>query len=263
MQGHQESETVRKTDVFATGLLLKGPVAPSSRGLVRGRVLSTASVGISSRRRAFIRQALALAVFSMLASLVETVAGIGFGTGEHSVSLFGFGLDAIAEVGSAALVLWRFAEIYDGHIENPARRIARERRASSIIGGLLLLFGVSISWGAALGLVRHSEPLTALPGMLIALMSLTVMSLLWGFKKKIALRLDSSSLLLDAGCSWVCMRLSMVVLFSSFCFFLWRGLWWIDGVAGVVLGAMVFQEGWNALQAARQPNFHGGCGCKH
>jgi divalent metal cation (Fe/Co/Zn/Cd) transporter len=219
-----------------------------------------AAVGSVKNYKSAVQKALILAFVSIALSLSETVAGLFFGFKEQSVTLFGFGLDSVAEVGSALLVLWRF---YDWESHDEAKSTRRERTATGWIGALLAGFGVSIVVAAACKLFWRSHPEAALPGIVISLVSLIVMAFLWGTKRKVARHLDSSSVLKDSGCSLACMQLSVVVLASSVFYLASPSLWWVDGVAGLLVGALVTREGVHSLIAVRRPAFKGTCGCVH
>ena len=210
--------------------------------------------------RTGVQKALGLAIVSIVVSLAETWAGLFFGFKEHSITLSGFGLDSVAEVGSAVLVLWRF---YDWESQGGEKSTQRERAATGWIGGLLTVFGASVVLAAIGKLVIKSRPETALPGIAVSFISLCAMAFLWEMKRKVARHLDSSSALKDAGCSLACMQLSVVVLASGLLYLASPALWWVDGVAGLLVGAMVTREGVHSLIAARRPNFKGTCGCVH
>jgi divalent metal cation (Fe/Co/Zn/Cd) transporter len=261
MQEAFEQKRAAELKNFASELLFYAPLKAGDRKMrLRSPVLRRSAV-VS---RIHVRQALTLAIFSMFACLAEASAGMYFGAGEHSITLFGFGLDAVAEVGSSAMILWRFRMLLrEGAHESSADRIKRERRATYVIGTLLILFGVSIGRDSISDLIAHVAPSNGRAGLFIASMSLLVMTHLWLAKKKLASHLHSAALLKDAGCSWVCMRLSILVLLSSLVLAIKPRLGWVDGAAGLLLAALVVNEGRRAVRAAGRPGFQGGCGCMH
>lgn len=206
--------------------------------------------------RQLLRRALALAWFTIAYNVLEGIFAVWFGLAEESVALLGFGVDSWVEVGSAVVVLWRLR----GERGGPLVR-ERERRATRIIGVLLLVLAVGVAAGAVLQLVSGTHPATTLPGTIIALVSLSFMAFLWRAKLAVARALDSRTLLADAACSRSCLQLSVVLLAGSLVFLVAPVLWWADAVAALALAWLIGREGWENVEAARQPEFDGGCGC--
>ncbi|MFH1812233.1 MAG: cation transporter [Pseudomonadota bacterium] len=199
-----------------------------------------------------------LAWATILYNVLEGLVAMGFGVAEESVALFGFGVDSFIEVASALLVLWRL-RAEDG--EGEALSLARERRATQAIGTLLVVLAAGTVVAAALQLGARSHPTTTLPGMVIALVSLSFMFALWWAKRQAARILDSSTLAQDAACSLACIQLSSVLLLGSLLFALSPALWWADAVAALALALLIAREGVGAVRAARREDFSGGCGC--
>ncbi len=196
-------------------------------------------------------RALVLAWITVLYNLVEGGVSITFGLSDGSISLAGFGLDSLVEVGSAMVVLWR---LQGGDLE-------RERRATRIIGILFLLLALSVTAGSVLQLVRREHPHTTVPGMVISGLSLSFMVFLWRAKRRVARGLNSAALAADAACSLACLQLSAVLLVGSLGFELWPSLWWADSTAALVLALLITREGLGMVRAARRADFQGGCGC--
>ncbi|MEZ4654772.1 MAG: cation transporter [Candidatus Eisenbacteria bacterium] len=151
------------------------------------------------------RRAIQLAWFTIAYNLIEGVVAIGFGLSDDSIALFGFGLDSLIEVASAGLVLWRFREERGAHASGATER---ERFAARGIGHLLVTLAVIVTAGAVSNLVRHVPPETAIPGMIVSLVSLSFMFLLWRSKTRAARALDSATVRSDAACSLACIQLS-------------------------------------------------------
>ncbi len=197
-------------------------------------------------------RALTLAGVTVGWNLLEGMVSVVMGVKADSLSLFGFGLDSFVEVGSALMVLWRLR--HEG--ASP-----RERTAAKAIGALFLLLALSVGYGAAHRLVTREAPDTALPGLLISLVSLAFMAWLWRAKKAVATQACSPTLAADAACSLACIQLSLVLLAGSLLTALAPKLWWADAVASLVLAALIAREGWSIRKAAAREDFAGGCGC--
>ena len=221
------------------------------------RIMSRPAAGAPRERWA--GWARTLAWLTIAYNLVEGVVSMGFGAADESVALFGFGADSFIEVGSAIIVLWRLRADAATHA---GERLARERRAAGGIGALFLLLALGISSGAVLQLVAGSHPDTTIPGVAVSLVSLSFMFFLWREKRRAARALDSRTLASDAACSLACMKLSAVLLAGSLLYLLAPRFWCADAAAAIVLAFLIAREGWEMLQAARRPEFSGGCGCE-
>ena len=209
-------------------------------------------------RPRWVGRAQALAIATIAYNLVEGAVAMGFGIEEGSVSLFGFGVDSLVEVASAALVLWRFRgeeELGEGLDRD------RERRATLGIGALFVLLAVGVGLGAAAQLIAGAHPATTVPGVVVGALSLSFMYALYRAKRAAARALDSRTVEKDAGCSLACFQLSAVLLAGSLVYWLAPSLWWADAVAAVGLALLIGREGVETIRAARRPDFDGGCGC--
>ncbi len=181
-----------------------------------------------------------------------------FGATEASLALFGFGMDSFVEVGAAVIVLWRLRSDLG---EGAGWGRERERRGTLLVGVLLTLLGVGVGLGAVGLLIGGGQPDTTIPGAVIAGVSLVLMVGLWRGKAVVARRLDSRTLEADAACARGCLMLSIVLLAGSLLDMALPTLWWADGVAALVLAVLIGREGIQTVQAARRPDFTGGCGC--
>lgn len=204
----------------------------------------------------WIRRATVLAWITIFYNLIEGIVSIGFGAGEESLALFGFGLDSFVEVFSASLVLMRFRSTGD-----LAGEIKKERKAVLGIGLLLVILALGVAAGSVIQLVRQSHPETTLPGVIIALVSLFFMFFLYRAKLEVADALGSDTIRKDAACSLACIQLSIVLLLGSGIYYVLPTLWWADSLAAMGLAFMIAKEGFESVRAARDPGFTGGCGC--
>ena len=200
------------------------------------------------------RRALWLCGLTIAYNVLEGLVAMAFGWADDSVALFGFGADSFIEVASALLVLWKLLDHAD---------LSRERKATSRIGWLFLALAAGIAGGAVLQLTARTHPPTTVPGLIIALLSLSFMAFLWRAKLRAAQALDSATLAADAACSLACILLSGVLLAGSLLFLLSPALWWVDAVSALALAALIGREGQGMVRATRSAAFTGGCGCGH
>jgi divalent metal cation (Fe/Co/Zn/Cd) transporter len=189
-------------------------------------------------------------------NIVEGLVALAFGLQEESVALLGFGLDSWVEVGSALVVLRK--------LQRPAgcaaERRAQEQRARAWISGLFLVLAGATALGGAAQLLRSAHPENTLPGLVISLVSLSIMVLLWRAKERAAAALGSKALAMDAACSKACIQLSVVLLSGSAIYAVWPALWWADAAASLGLSALIAREGWEGWRS-RGSAEGGGCGC--
>jgi divalent metal cation (Fe/Co/Zn/Cd) transporter len=74
------------------------------------------------------------------------------------------------------------------------------------------------------------------------------MFFLYKEKKKLAVRLDSSTIDKDAECSLACIKLSFVLLAGSLLFVAAPQYWWADAAAAVFLAVFVAREGFETIR---------------
>lgn len=203
------------------------------------------------------RRARLLAGLTIAWNVVEGLVSLAFGVAEQSVALLGFGLDSWVEVGSAAVVSWKLTRAPGC----ATTRKEQERRATRWISGLFLVLAGATALGAAGQLASGGHPGSTLPALLVSGVSLGMMGFLWRAKRAAAQALNSRTLELDAACSLACIQLSVVLFAGSLVYLVWPMLWWADGVAALVLAAFIAREGVEGWQAAKKPDFAGGCGC--
>lgn len=211
-------------------------------------------------RSYWVRRAISLAWISVAYNLLEGGLSVAFGWSERSVSLFGFGVDSLVEVGTALLVLWRLQAEAHHHHEDPAM-VKRERKGVMTAGILFLVLAGGMAVSSIAQLRSGSHPATTLPGVLIATVSLAVMGVLWVAKRKTLEALGSQTIASDVACTEACMQLSGLLLTGSIVFRVWPSLWWADSVAALFICALIAREGIEMTRNARKPEFHGGCGC--
>eukprot|EP00300_Choanocystis_sp_HF-7_P016002 c19263_g1_i2.p1 GENE.c19263_g1_i2~~c19263_g1_i2.p1 ORF type:complete len:708 (+),score=134.21 c19263_g1_i2:248-2371(+) len=207
-------------------------------------------------RGLWVRRAVALSIFTVLWNICEGAVSISFATDDESISLLGFGIDAIVEVVSALLVLHRLfldkrsrakVNVTNNHHHNGHGATA------AVIGVLLLVLGLSTVVASSIGLAKHQTPHSTLAGIIVSVVSLTFMSSLYAAKVKAAVMLQSDTLAADATCSLGCLLLSIVLFAGSLLFRLSSSLWFIDSACAIVIGLLIAHEGANTLKARLLP----------
>lgn len=208
-----------------------------------------------SRDAVLRRLAWLLALFSLTYCLIEGTLSVTFAAMDRQISLMIFGVDSLIEVASASLVVWRLL--------GKTMDIGRERKATLVIGVLLVLLFCAAAGASIAGLVRREHPETTTFAIIISSISVVLLTGLWLAKRKVAVKLKSSTLASDAVCSFACARLSLILLLGSVIYKASSTVWWIDAAAALVLSMFFLKEGAQMIKHALSDEFSGGsCGCQ-
>lgn len=186
------------------------------------------------------RRAIRLEYFTVGWNVVEGGVALAAGAAASSIALIGFGLDSIIETLSGLALLWRFKQ----------RSVDEERaesRAVKVVGLTFFALASYVAYEAATDLWNHRAPEFSLPGFILAAVSLVVMPILGTAKRRVARTLGSRALAADAMETLFCAYLSGTLLLGLGLNG-WRGWWWADPVAGLVLSAFMVREGFEALR---------------
>jgi len=175
----------------------------------------------------------------------EAVASIVAGAMAGSVSLFGFGIDSMIEVASGAASLWRLQS--DRDVDERERS---ERLALRIVGLCFIALAIYVAIDATLALVKRELPDRTIPGIVIAALSVVLMPILAGQKRRVAVALGSRALEADATQTDLCMYLSAIVLVGLLLNAV-LGWWWADPVAALGMVPIIAREGVEGLRGAK------------
>jgi divalent metal cation (Fe/Co/Zn/Cd) transporter len=124
-----------------------------------------------------------------------------------------------------------------------------ERTALRITGASFYLLATGLAATAIYDLYTAHKPTTALPGLLISLISIAIMWVLVMCKRKIGRGLHSAPILADANCSMVCIYMSVVLLASSLIYQL-TGFGFVDSLGALGLIYFSIHEGKEAFEKA-------------
>jgi divalent metal cation (Fe/Co/Zn/Cd) transporter len=183
-------------------------------------------------------------------NLFEGVIAVSAGVLASSVALIGFGIDSVVETASGAVVGWRLRAELTGRGDD--ERIEQmEHRTGRIAGALLLALAVYIVIDAGRRLLGFgAEARDSLVGIILTVISLSVMPLLGWVKLRTARALQSGALRADAyetiACSWLSLTTLLGLLLNA-----WFGWWWADPFAALVIVPLVVKEGLEGLRGER------------
>jgi divalent metal cation (Fe/Co/Zn/Cd) transporter len=190
--------------------------------------------------------ALWLALFTILYNLAEGLISIFFGISDETLTLFGFGVDSFIEVMSGVGILAMVLRIR----QNPETpRSQFEKTALRVTGTSFYLLVAGLALTAIYNFFTAHKPETTLPGLIISVISITVMWALVMGKRKVGRMLNSSPILADANCTMVCIYMSIVLLASSLIYEL-TGFGFIDAIGALGLIYFSYNEGRESFEKA-------------
>ena len=193
-------------------------------------------------RTAVVRHGRRLEYFTIAWNGLEGLVAVVAGAIAGSISLVGFGIDSFIEVTSGSVLLWRMS--VDEEVQ---RRELNERRALRIVGVCFLLLAAYIAYESVLDLWSRRAPEHSIPGIVLACVSLVIMTLLSRAKRKVGHALNSAAMHADAKQTEFCTYLSAILL-AGLLLNAFFGLWWADPVAALIMVPIIGKEGIEGLQ---------------
>ena len=194
--------------------------------------------------------ALWLAFFTIFYNFAEGLISTYFGAQDETLTLFGFGVDSFIEVASGVSILAMIFRIR----QNPnTSRSQFEQTALRITGTSFYLLAAGLGITGIYNLFTVHKPATTLPGLIISLVSITVMWALVLGKRKVGRALHSAPILADANCTMVCIYMSVILLASSL-IYQFTGFGRIDSLGAFGLIYFSINEGKEAFEKAANVN---------
>jgi divalent metal cation (Fe/Co/Zn/Cd) transporter len=184
-----------------------------------------------------LRTALILSIITIVYNIAEGIVSVYFGINDDTLSLLGFGSDSFVEVISGIGIAHMVLRMRYSKAE---QRDKFEKTALRVTGVSFYILTAGIIIGSAINIIQNNKPVTTIPGIIIASLSILTMYFLMRAKLKIGKKLNSDAIIADANCTKSCLYLSVVLLVSS-------GLY------------MIFKEGREAFEKANS-NHLGCCG---
>ncbi len=160
-----------------------------------------------------------------------------------SVALLGFGIDSVAELASALILVWRLKTEQRGY---PLAHIETiDRRARQMVGASLFVLAAYIAFDAVSAFLWTAKPAPSVAGMVLTAVAMVVMLWLGRAKRRTATELESGALFSDAfqatACFWLCL-ITLAGLGLNLAF----GWWWADPAAALVMVYFIGREGRSA-----------------
>jgi divalent metal cation (Fe/Co/Zn/Cd) transporter len=190
--------------------------------------------------------ALTLSLLTIGANLVEGTISTILGAQDEALALFGFGIDSFIEVLSALGVTLMILRMQ----KNPeSSRSKAEVTALKVTGVSFYLLVVGLIVSSVLSLLFQRKPETTLPGIIISILSISVMVFLYRAKLSAGKKMQNEAIISDAYCTKTCIYMSVVLLVSSLTFTL-TGFAFLDVIGALGIAWFAFSEGREAFEKA-------------
>ncbi|MBM4422114.1 MAG: hypothetical protein FJ030_01825 [Chloroflexi bacterium] len=206
---------------------------------------TTAALSPADQKRLYL-YAFLLSLFTIAANLVEGSASTFLGFRDETLALFGFGVDSFIEVISAVGIAAMILRIR----RNPhGPRDRFEIAALRVTGASFYLLTAGLIATVVINTALGARPTTTLWGLVISLISISVMTLLVYLKLNVGRRLNSDPIIADAHCTRACIYMSVVLLLASLVYQFTR-VGFIDSLGALGIAYFSFQEGREAFEKA-------------
>lgn len=194
----------------------------------------------------YFKYALWLGYFTIGFNILEGLISILFGVKDETLTLLGFGVDSFIEVLSGIGIVAMVIRIR----QNPdASRTTFEKNALRVTGTSFYILSAGLVISAILNLITGHKPDNTLAGVVISLVSISIMWALVAAKRKVGRALNSQPILADANCTLICIYMSLVLLASSFLYLL-TGFGFLDSLGSLGLMYFSISEGKEAFEKA-------------
>jgi divalent metal cation (Fe/Co/Zn/Cd) transporter len=223
--------------------------------LVRHPTNQSNKISVTTSRADAVRLALLLTYITIGWMTIEGAAALLLGWASKSLLLEAFGIDSVIELYSAAVLLWRL-RVEATSTATPEHVDYVERRAARLVGYSLYALVVYVVLNSGYGLFiakRMTDTHESVWGILIGLVAKIGMPILAAYKLKVAARLNSRALRVDAIESITCGYLSIILMVGLAATRI-LGWWWLDSVAALALIPFLVKEARAAIHAET-------CGC--
>lgn len=208
------------------------------------------AIGYSTQRREAVALALRLEVITIAWMMIEAVGSVFAGLLAGSTLLLAFGLDSIIELVSAGILFHRLRLETTGR---DVRQVERTETAAGKIGGVLLfVLAAYVVVTSIYKLFHRGAAEDSVLGIVIAIIAAFAMPPLARAKLRVADEIGSKALRADAMETFTCGYMSWVLLAGLGANALFH-LWWLDGVAALILVPLLIREG--------RESFTGECSC--
>jgi divalent metal cation (Fe/Co/Zn/Cd) transporter len=188
-------------------------------------------------RRADAASALRLEYLTIAYNVIEGVVCVALGVLTSGLAILAFGIDSFIEVSASLVLVWRLRA--RGGAEQLARAELLARRG---VGLSFLALGAYIAVESVSDLLHREPPQRSLAALAMAAASAVVMPLLGRVKRRLAIRMNMSSLASEAAQTRICGWMSLILLTALGAYQL-TGWWWADAVGALAMLPIILWEG--------------------
>jgi len=199
---------------------------------------------VSGPQPAALRRAARLCGATVLWNLTVGGTAVATALATHSLSLIGFGVNAVVDSSVSCLLVWRFTDEAAGRVSR-ADRI--ERAALRVAGVAFTVIAVYLLVQGVRALLESKHADTSPFGIAEALAALAVLPFLAVSKYRLSRQLGSpalraDSLLSASGVALAAFALTSLILQRAL------GWWWADPVSALLIAAVLGSEGLRSLR---------------
>ena len=207
---------------------------------------------MTQARPRLLHRALHLEYLTVGWNIIEGFVALAAASASGSVALLGFGIDSFVESASGSIMIWRLTAERDADEDDQERIEQVERRARQLVAASLVLLAAYVAWDSITSLLAAERPQPSLPGILLAVASLSVMWWLARAKRLVGTALGSRAMTADAFQTDACFWLSLFLLVGIGTNALFD-LWWADPLAALGMTVFIARE---AVEAWRGDDDH-------
>ena len=209
-----------------------------------------------SNHNSKLKLAFILSLITIFYNVIEGLISVYFGAGDETLALLGFGIDSFVEVISGIGIAHMILRMKYSKVET---RDKFEKTALRITGTAFFLLTAGLVIGSVLNIIYDIKPVTTVPGIIIAGISILTMYWLMTSKLKVGKALNSDAIIADANCTKTCFYLSFILLFSSGMYELFA-IAYFDVLGSLGIAYFAFKEGKEAFEKVKSGNLL--CSCE-
>jgi divalent metal cation (Fe/Co/Zn/Cd) transporter len=194
-----------------------------------------------------IRKAFLLSLITIFYNIAEGLISVYFGAGDETLALLGFGIDSFVEVISGIGIAHM---IFRMKYSKEQTRDEFEKTALKVTGTAFYLLTAGLIVGSVLNIINNVKPVTTIPGIIIAVISIVTMYWLLTSKLKVGRELKSDAIIADANCTKTCFYLSFILLAASGLYELFH-IAYFDILGSLGIAYFAFKEGRESFEKVR------------
>ena len=205
----------------------------------------TSLIGVAQRGAA-LRRALVVSVASVLWSGAVGSVAVATALSSGSLSMLGFGVDAVVDAAASVALIWRFG----AEARQPARAAQVERTAEAVVGLALVALAVYLALASIRSLIEARSPVAGPLAVAVLVVSVVLLPPIALFKYRVAAQLESGALRADSvltGVAAVLAGISLLGLSAT----TKLGRWWADALAALIVAAVILREGAKSFAMSR------------